>query len=66
MPARPINTDDFGGEVYNLGMSKEARPLFDAVKPAYRGERRADRRGVLASAKAGPTRSASRPASWSC
>ncbi|MFP4513468.1 MAG: acyl-CoA dehydrogenase family protein, partial [Acidimicrobiales bacterium] len=32
MPANPLNTDDFGGELYNLAMSEQARPLLDAVK----------------------------------
>ncbi|HUF34237.1 MAG TPA: acyl-CoA dehydrogenase family protein [Acidimicrobiales bacterium] len=32
MPANPLNTDDFGGELFNLGMSEGARPLLDAVK----------------------------------
>ena len=32
MPANPLNTDDFGGELYNLGMSAGARPLLDRVK----------------------------------
>jgi len=32
MPANPINVDDFGGELYNLAMSAEARPLLDRVK----------------------------------
>jgi acyl-CoA dehydrogenase len=32
MPANPLNTDDFGGELHNLGMSEGARPLFEAVK----------------------------------
>ena len=32
MPARPLNMDDFGGEMYNLAMSESARPLLDAVK----------------------------------
>ena len=32
MPANPLNTDDFGGELYNLGMSDAARPLLDKVK----------------------------------
>src|SRR5690606_13876742 len=32
MPASPLNTDDFGGELYNLAMSDEARPLFEKVK----------------------------------
>ena len=32
MPANPLNTDDFGGELYNLGMSEGARPLLDQVK----------------------------------
>ncbi len=31
MPAKPLNTDDFGGEMYNLGMSPGARPLLDKV-----------------------------------
>jgi acyl-CoA dehydrogenase len=32
MPANPLNTDDFGGELYNLGMSEGARPLLEKVK----------------------------------
>jgi acyl-CoA dehydrogenase len=32
MPANPLNTDDFGGELFNLGMSEGARPLLEAVK----------------------------------
>ena len=32
MPANPLNLDDFGGELYNLGMSEGARPLLEAVK----------------------------------
>lgn len=32
MPARPLNTDDFGGELYNLSLSPEARPLLEKVK----------------------------------
>ena len=32
MPANPLNTDDFGGELYNLGMSEAAGPLLDRVK----------------------------------
>src|SRR5205823_15068358 len=32
MPANPLNTDDFGGELYNLAMSEGARPLLDKVK----------------------------------
>ena len=32
MPANPLNMDDFGGEMYQLAMSKEAQPLLDAVK----------------------------------
>jgi acyl-CoA dehydrogenase len=32
MPPTPLNTDDFGGELHNLGMSEEARPLLDKVK----------------------------------
>ena len=32
MPANPLNVDDFGGELFNLGMSAEARPLLDKVR----------------------------------
>jgi len=32
MPANPLNTDDFGGELYQLAMSEGARPLLEAVK----------------------------------
>jgi acyl-CoA dehydrogenase len=32
MPANPLNVDDFGGELYNLAMSAEARPLLERVK----------------------------------
>jgi acyl-CoA dehydrogenase len=32
MPANPLNTDDYGGELYQLAMSEGARPLLDAVK----------------------------------
>ncbi len=32
MPANPLNVDDFGGELFNLGMSPDARPLLDKVK----------------------------------
>ncbi|HZQ85278.1 MAG TPA: acyl-CoA dehydrogenase family protein [Acidimicrobiales bacterium] len=32
MPANPLNTDDFGGELYNLAMSEGARPLLEQVK----------------------------------
>jgi acyl-CoA dehydrogenase len=32
VPANPLNVDDFGGELFNLGMSPEARPLLDRVK----------------------------------
>ena len=32
MPANPLNVDDFGGELFNLGMSPEARPLLEKVK----------------------------------
>jgi len=32
MPANPLNIDDFGGELFNLGMSEGARPLFEKVK----------------------------------
>jgi len=32
MPANPLNTDDFGGALYDLSMSEQARPLLDKVK----------------------------------
>jgi acyl-CoA dehydrogenase len=32
MPANPLNTDDFGGELYNLSISEKARPLLDRVR----------------------------------
>jgi len=32
MPVQPLNTDDFDGELYNLAMSKGARPLLERVK----------------------------------
>jgi acyl-CoA dehydrogenase len=32
MPAHPLNTDDFDGELYNLAMSAGARPLLAQVK----------------------------------
>ena len=32
MPANPLNTDDFGGELYQLAMSEGARPLLEQVK----------------------------------
>ncbi len=32
MPANPLNTDDFGGELFNLGISAQARPLLEKVK----------------------------------
>jgi acyl-CoA dehydrogenase len=32
VPANPLNVDDFGGELFNLGMSAEARPLLDKVR----------------------------------
>jgi acyl-CoA dehydrogenase len=31
MPATPLNTGDFGGELYNLAMSEAARPLLARV-----------------------------------
>jgi acyl-CoA dehydrogenase len=56
MPANPLNTDDFGGELHDLAMSESVRPLLDQVKSFitnevepvaeefYRlGENRADR-----------------------
>src|SRR5262245_47631930 len=30
--ANPLNTDDFGGALYDLSMSARARPLLDEVK----------------------------------
>jgi acyl-CoA dehydrogenase len=32
VPTNPLNTDDFGGELYNLGISDKARPLLERVK----------------------------------
>ncbi len=32
MPARALNTDDFGGELYDLSISEESRPLLAAVE----------------------------------
>ena len=32
MPVKPLNTDDFGGELFNLAMSEGARPLLERVK----------------------------------
>jgi acyl-CoA dehydrogenase len=32
VPARPLNTDDFGGELYDLAISEQARPLLARVK----------------------------------
>jgi acyl-CoA dehydrogenase len=32
VPARPINLDDFGGELFDLSMSEQARPLLEGVK----------------------------------
>jgi acyl-CoA dehydrogenase len=32
MPANPLNTDDFGGELYNLALSERSRPLLARVK----------------------------------
>jgi acyl-CoA dehydrogenase len=32
MPASPLNTDDFGGQLHDLAMSESARPLLDQVK----------------------------------
>ncbi len=32
MPANPLNTDDFGGELYDLKMSEGARPLLEQVR----------------------------------
>ena len=47
MPANPLNTDDFGGELYNLGMSEGARPLLDHVK-SFIAEEVEDIRGSVA------------------
>jgi acyl-CoA dehydrogenase len=32
VPANPLNTDDFGGELFDLSMSPGARPLLERVK----------------------------------
>ena len=32
MPVNPLNTDDFGGELFNLGISPQARSLLERVK----------------------------------
>src|SRR5882757_2654898 len=32
MPANPLNTDDFGGEMYNLSLSDTGRILLERVK----------------------------------
>jgi acyl-CoA dehydrogenase len=32
MPANPLNTDDFGGQLYDLSMSEKARPLLERVQ----------------------------------
>ena len=32
MPANPLNTDDFGGELYNLAISSGARSLLERVR----------------------------------
>ncbi len=32
MPANPLNTDDFDGELFNLAMSKGAQPFLEKVK----------------------------------
>ena len=38
MPANPLNVDDFGGELHNLGMSEGARPLLEKVKEFIKNE----------------------------
>src|SRR5215211_6299395 len=38
MPANPLNTDDFGGELHDLSMSDAARPLLDQVKTFIKNE----------------------------
>jgi acyl-CoA dehydrogenase len=32
MPAHPLNIDDLGGELHNLGISERCRPLLAKVK----------------------------------
>jgi acyl-CoA dehydrogenase len=32
MPPRPLNTDDFGGELYDLSISEGSRPLLTALQ----------------------------------
>ncbi len=38
MPANPLNTDDFDGQLFDLRMSDEARPLLEKVKNFIRDE----------------------------
>jgi acyl-CoA dehydrogenase len=38
MPANPLNTDDFDGQLYNLAMSGANRPLLEQVKAFIRDE----------------------------
>src|SRR3954469_16182195 len=38
MPANPLNTDDYGGELHNLALSDKARPLLENVKAFIRDE----------------------------
>ncbi len=38
MPANPLNTDDFDGQLYNLAMSEANRPLLEQVKAFIRDE----------------------------
>jgi acyl-CoA dehydrogenase len=38
MPANPLNVDDFGGELFNLGISPQARHLLDRVKKFIQAE----------------------------
>jgi acyl-CoA dehydrogenase len=38
MPANPLNVDDFGGELFNLGISPQARELLDRVKKFIQAE----------------------------
>ena len=67
MPANPLNIDDFGGELYNLGMSEGGPAAPRPGEGVHRRRGRADHRGVLPrSARAGTTAGASRPASSSC
>jgi acyl-CoA dehydrogenase len=56
MPANPLNTDDFGGELFNLGMSEGARPLFERVKAFIADEIEPMSEKYLALGEGGPDR----------